>query len=589
MASARFWRGIPADRVVAVVASLDTGLIQVGSGYLLSSEAVLTARHCTFDKRTGRNAVSLKIIRLSDGAAVSVAVLASALDIAVLGVSGVVAWAAADFQAQPDFGRVDTTHSGELFDCEAMGFPLWQLEPQHHQRNAAELHGTIRRTEGAERGVLIMRDPLLWDVSAPPSADQGDRAPGSPWGGLSGALIFHDGLALGVIIEHRPWQGHSALTVLPLQRIAELAGKGDQDAARVAAAINLPAVDQLSFAGPQYADTDLRRVVLGMATGDRARWGRSTDDAWQMVLTGLQAAGVAPDCCERQDEAEGGRLITLPAGIDPAVTVPTLLRALSLVAYQAAPARGNASGTVGEPDRTPLRVSLAYGSVQLASDGYVGPGVSAARDMLAARLSGPHSPQSAVTALISDALYLVLAARMASGFEPARFTSVSLPISGTSYQQKCWQYSPADEPRKVRPVAFSGSPPTNARSFSLDGAIPLAAMGTTLWFDHSHHGHQPDSAHSGAQDHVDDEGHSEHHQVDHDGHQDFWSQDADLSHLDGHPLELGYSAHHDFGHHDFADTSNFTDSYEFSDSGSYADSGDFGDSGDASYSGDFGG
>jgi hypothetical protein len=584
MTGARFWRGIPADRVVAVVATLDSGMIQFGSGYLLSHSTVITARHCTFDKKTGRDAVTLKIFRLSDGAAASVDVLASALDVAVLRVGGVVPWSAeAGLQAQPDFGRVDTTHSGELFDCEAMGFPLWQLEPQHRQRNAAELHGTIRKTEGAERGVLIMRDPLLWDVGTPAGAAQGDRAPGSPWGGLSGALIFHGGLALGVIIEHHPWQGHSALTVLPLQRVAELASEGAQDAERVAAALKLPAVDEWPFAGPLDADNDLRRVILGVATSDKPPLDWSADHAWRVVVTGLRAAGIAPDGCERQDEGDGCHLITLPTGIDPAITVPTLLRALSLVADQAVPTRDSGNTTAGEPEWVPLRVGLTYGSVQLASDRYVGPATFAARDMLTTRLPAPHPEQRAVAAVISDDLYLLLAGRMASGFDPDRFVPVSLPISGTLYQQKCWRYSPAEARDKGRPVVLSGNPATNTQSLSLDSVIPLAAMGTTLWFDPSHHAHQHYAAQASHHDLGGDEEHSEHHGADLDGHHDSWSQDGDLGDLGGHQLEWDDASHHDYDHRDFTDNNEFTESHDF------ADSSDFGDSGDAGYSGDFGG
>jgi hypothetical protein len=44
--------GISSERVVAVVASLDTGLVQVGSGFLVSARRVVTAAHCTFDRKT---------------------------------------------------------------------------------------------------------------------------------------------------------------------------------------------------------------------------------------------------------------------------------------------------------------------------------------------------------------------------------------------------------------------------------------------------------------------------------------------------------------------------------------------------------
>jgi hypothetical protein len=52
MENQAYWPGIAADRIVAIVAGLDTGKIQIGSGYLLSSGTVLTARHCTYDVLT---------------------------------------------------------------------------------------------------------------------------------------------------------------------------------------------------------------------------------------------------------------------------------------------------------------------------------------------------------------------------------------------------------------------------------------------------------------------------------------------------------------------------------------------------------
>ncbi len=100
------------------------------------------------------------------------------------------AWGAPAVLEPLRFGRVDRSQSGELYDCQAIGFPLWQLDPDDQQRSAAELHGTIRVTEDVESGFLVMRDPLLTDVAVPATATSGERAEGSPWGGLSGALVF---------------------------------------------------------------------------------------------------------------------------------------------------------------------------------------------------------------------------------------------------------------------------------------------------------------------------------------------------------------------------------------------------------------
>jgi len=247
------WEGIPSDRVVAVVADLDTGLVQVGSGYLITERLALTALHCTVDRMTGREARSLSVIRRTDGAEASATRIAASLDLAVLSLPERPEWSAGGMLERPAFGRIGRDRAGEMHDCQAVGFPLWQMDPQAVQRNAAELHGTIRVTEDAESGFLVMRDALLSDVAVPSSAS-GERADMSPWGGLSGALVFLRGVALGVVIEHHPRQGRSAIRIMPVERVAALASV-NADAAAVASALGLPPADELPLVDswPQHS------------------------------------------------------------------------------------------------------------------------------------------------------------------------------------------------------------------------------------------------------------------------------------------------------------------------------------------------
>ena len=243
------WDGVPSDRVVAVVAGLDTGQVQIGSGYLVTERLVLTAGHCSVDKKTGRPSTRLWVTRRSDGSEAEAALVAAgtALDVAVLEVEDP-PWEGRLASGSPRFGRVDRTHTGELRDCQAVGFPLWQFDPAEHGRNAAELHGTIRVTEDAESGLLVMRDALLSDVAR--GATPGGQADVSSWGGLSGALVFHQGVALGVVIEHHPRQGRSAVRIMPVQRIAAAAAGGDADAIAMASALGLSLADELPLVTP---------------------------------------------------------------------------------------------------------------------------------------------------------------------------------------------------------------------------------------------------------------------------------------------------------------------------------------------------
>jgi TPR repeat protein len=264
------WQGIPLDRVVAVVASLVNGLEQVGSGYLVGGRLVLTAEHCTRDKRTGQPPQSLRVIRASDGrpAAATVRVASPEVDVAVLDVSDG-PWPP-DLPA-PRFGRVDRARSGELTGCEAIGYPLWQFDPTDQQRSTAELHGTIRKTEDFESSHLLLRDPLLMTVAAPPitvGVDDADRA--SPWGGLSGALVFHSGVALGIVVQHHPRQGASAVRLVPIDRIAT--GRDDKTRA-VAVALGLPSVDLLPLVEAAQSVLPLEGLVDWLVDGDLPRAG----------------------------------------------------------------------------------------------------------------------------------------------------------------------------------------------------------------------------------------------------------------------------------------------------------------------------
>ncbi len=246
---AGMWAGIPSDRVMAVVASLDTGQVQIGSGYLVTERLVLTAWHCAMDKKTGRPARKLQVACRSGGPETAATLLAaqSELDVAVLAVEDP-PWAVPAASDPPRFGRMDR-FSGELPYSQAIGFPLWQVDPEDLGRNASELHGTIRTTADPGPGFLVMRDPLLHYVAIPGSVSPGDLAEKSPWGGLSGALVFGQGVALGVVVDHHPRQAGSAMRILPVERLASSPESDDADTAAVAAALGLPPVGALPLVG----------------------------------------------------------------------------------------------------------------------------------------------------------------------------------------------------------------------------------------------------------------------------------------------------------------------------------------------------
>jgi hypothetical protein len=251
------------DRVLAVIATLDTGLVQLGSGYLTDRRTVVTAHHCTVDLQTGRAAVSLQVVRATDGAGATPARVVGDPDgdVAVLALPDDRLWPVG--AAPTLFGRVKRDVAVELRDCVAVGFPMWQLDPDNDFRGTVQVQGSIRVLEQGGSGRLVIRDPLLGGVTHPPGVTPKD---GSPWGGMSGAVVFHGDLAVGVVVQHRPWQGDTSLHVQPLDRYAVGDVDTGDDAVRdLALALGLPPLASWPQAREAPAGPSLRAPYLDPA------------------------------------------------------------------------------------------------------------------------------------------------------------------------------------------------------------------------------------------------------------------------------------------------------------------------------------
>ncbi|WP_330254203.1 trypsin-like peptidase domain-containing protein [Nocardia sp. NBC_00565] len=221
------------DHVVAVVVSLPGNRSQVGSGFLIAPRLVVTARHCTRNKLTGQYGLGIRVIRASDGKFLRIpnssVSAAPDLDIAVIRLPEHQDWSSDT--PQPELARVRRDVTGILSDCVAVGFPIFQRDPKDATRQLAELHGIIYQLDGVESNYLLMREPLVRPVLDAPQTSIADRnKPYSngtdrriqepAWGGLSGAVVFHANRGIGVIVEHHPRQGESALRLIGFDRIA---------------------------------------------------------------------------------------------------------------------------------------------------------------------------------------------------------------------------------------------------------------------------------------------------------------------------------------------------------------------------------
>lgn len=253
--------GVPRDRVVAVVARLEDGREQWGSGYAIGSRLVLTAEHCTRDKLAGGHSRAIRVVRASDGATCGVSnVVASApLDVAVLELADDAPWPAS--LGPPDCARVDRSRSGVLLNCEAVGYPLFQRDPEKRTRDTAEFHGVIYQTDEAESGRILAREPL---IHPGPIAPGNEREAPSPWGGLSGALLFHKRRAIGIVVEHHPRQGASALRAVGFDTVARMATT-EEKAKSIAKALRLPKEGDLAWATPDDAEAEVLSRVQAIA------------------------------------------------------------------------------------------------------------------------------------------------------------------------------------------------------------------------------------------------------------------------------------------------------------------------------------
>jgi hypothetical protein len=302
--------GIERNRVVAVVATLSDGQPQVGSGYLVRGRYVLTARHCTRDRFTSAVA-PLRVIRADNGASGDVVDIVSSprLDVALLELADETPWA--DDIPRPVYARIDRSHSGTLVNCEGIGYPLMQRDPLKGARDTAEFHGTIYQTDGAESGRLLIREPLIHpgQVAVPGAeATVAEKNGASPWGGLSGAMVFYQGRAIGIVVEHHPRQGDSALQAIGFDVLARAAFE-EKAARRIATVLHLPAEEAMPWAMSAPAHT-----------GDMAPSSRPSD-----VLPPPAAVdpGVTPRGA-RIPAATSIAAATSPAASTPATSTPAV-------------------------------------------------------------------------------------------------------------------------------------------------------------------------------------------------------------------------------------------------------------------------
>jgi tetratricopeptide (TPR) repeat protein len=226
---ARGRAGLDRDLVVAVLAGARP--VELSSGYLFAPDLVVTARHGLHRQDDDRPADPVRVVRRDGREHVVVERIDGPpeLDVAVLRLQQ----GSAPDVPRAAFGRLDRASADAFVGCVFIGYPRWEVDPNTRDRTSRQVEGVIRSADGEEGGYLLLHDLLL---AALPVKD-GD------WRGVSGALVFHGGAAIGVVVEQHAYQGSSSFRILPVDSVLAHAG-------------GLPLATELGIAGT----APLRRI-----------------------------------------------------------------------------------------------------------------------------------------------------------------------------------------------------------------------------------------------------------------------------------------------------------------------------------------
>ena len=252
---------VPAQqRVVEVIATLGVGQAmqrRYGSGLLIGGRSVLTSAHVVVgavdvlvrrpDKSVMRADLETALIGDPDP---------RRLDLAILEVPE------AEELPYVPVALVDRTSGITAFidGCAAVGYPQFQevvRDPSGLSlRETAQVRGAIAPLSGLVEHLLSL------EVTATPRElpPAGTTLSESAWAGMSGAAVFapdaqHGGEVLvGVVAEHAPRRGQSSISVLPLDRLRDMA-TAPVDASKwwtrlgIAAPQNLPSLTPAKLDG----------------------------------------------------------------------------------------------------------------------------------------------------------------------------------------------------------------------------------------------------------------------------------------------------------------------------------------------------
>jgi WD40 repeat protein len=215
-----------AARVVEVIADLGPLVVsryRYGSGCIVHGRAVLTAAHVVAgaasvvvrdpDRREYAATVDPQFMGDPDGAGPDLALLEIG-DPAFAGELPPIGLAAVDR---------DSATGEPVERCHAVGYPWFAETPSPTaMRDTVDAIGVVPVLSKLKMGLLSVQVTVTPRELPPEETALG----ASQWSGMSGAPVFAAGRLLGVVTEHAPREGPSAITAVPLTALQRVADPG---------------------------------------------------------------------------------------------------------------------------------------------------------------------------------------------------------------------------------------------------------------------------------------------------------------------------------------------------------------------------
>ncbi|MFH0519227.1 trypsin-like peptidase domain-containing protein [Streptomyces sp. M41] len=213
-------RGLDPVRVAEVLACTAQGTGRRGSGYRVGRRWVLTAAHVVRDADPAATRVRFEADRADEWTVPVDVVLASdKADVALLEISGPVPAGvhATAAESPPAYGAL--SDADDVLPVTAMGFPRFKLREDRMRRlddgSPSQYRDSCHAT-GLTSVLSNRREGTLELAVTPPGSDpEPDR---SPWEGMSGAAVWHDGTLVGLVSAHHRTDGLGRLAAVRVDR-----------------------------------------------------------------------------------------------------------------------------------------------------------------------------------------------------------------------------------------------------------------------------------------------------------------------------------------------------------------------------------